>query len=149
MLASKKYLVLLSALFAICLIVGGLFYYWLKLPYNYASQKHVAEKFVQLFFNNELEQAYGLILKNHFTAKDFNEFKKRAKTEIREQDNYKILYAYPKQTNGNRLRRLIKGERVDEPRVSIEFDSGVLFRVVVCKLGDNQWKVCRFDSHAG
>lgn len=133
--------------FFILLAGGGCGYYWLKSPYNFPMQRDFAGNFVRLVVNNQLEEAYEMTSRTRFTGLNYEEFKERLEEEL-PKSSYKVHYTYPKQTNGNRLRRLIKRRPVDPSQVSVEFEFPLL-RVDVCRMNDNQWKICRFNTHAG
>lgn len=137
----------IAVAFFILLAAGGGSYYYLKLPYTFPGQRDFADNFVKLVVNNQLAEAYKMTSRTRFTGLNYEEFKERVEEEL-PKSSYKIRYTDTKQTNGNRLRRLIKGRPVDPPRVSVAFEFPLL-RVDVCRMNDNQWKVCRFNTHAG
>jgi len=61
----------------------------------------------------------------------------------------RLVSTFPKQTNGNRLRRLIRGQNVDMDEVDVEFEGACLLGVRLRRTSDNAWKVFYFASHAG
>lgn len=141
----KKTLILLSLV--LVLSIGT--YYWLKQPYPFTHQKQMAQNFIQLILDNKLEAAYQMTMRTRFTGMNFEAFKKQIDKEIATSSIYSVAYSWPEQTNGNRLRRYLRGVEVELPKVTIEFEGGSLLRVVLCYKTDGQWSICRFDSHAG
>jgi len=140
----KKILIALFLLLA----GGGVGYYWLKLPYDFPMQREIAENFIQLVMDNKLDAAYEMTSRTGYTGLDYEEFLARVNGGELPRSTYKFMGVDPIQSNGNRLRRWLRGQTVDPDRVSFEFQIPLL-SVYVCRMNDNQWKVCRFNTHAG
>ncbi len=55
----------------------------------------------------------------------------------------------PFQSYGNRLRRWINGESVDQTEANVDFSvGGVPFKVGLVRSKDGRWRVRNFQSHA-
>lgn len=124
-------------------------WFWLKAPYDCEEAHQAAEKFVELLQKGEIQQAYEMTLKNSLVGKTEIEFKKKADHQLCSL-NLKLVSHSPLQTNGNRLRRRLKGKEVEMPEIRIEFENiPCLFSVSLRHAGKSQWKVHNFQSHAG
>ena len=112
----KKILIALFLLLA----GGGAGYYWLKLPYDFPMQREIAETFIQLVMDNKLDAAYEMSSRTGYTGLDYEEFLGRVNGgELpRPWSSYKFTHVGPIQSNGNRLRRWLRGQTVDPDRVS-------------------------------
>ena len=61
----------------------------------------------------------------------------------------RLAWTSPTQTNGNRLRRLIRGQNVDMDELNVEFEGTCLLSVRLRRTSDKGWRVFYFASHAG
>lgn len=143
----KRIIIILVLVATLVAIISGA-YYWLKMPYGFPLQRQLATDFIDLVNHHEFEKAFELTHKNIYTGKTLEDFTNKAQREIRGA-NYRFDYTFPPQTNGNRLRRWLKGQKVDMQDVSIEFKGPSDLRITVRHLGNNQWKVFYITSHAG
>jgi hypothetical protein len=135
-------LFLLSASIAFALL-------WLKSPYPFDEPNRVADEFISLLQQGDFERAHELTLKNTLVGKTPIDLQSVSAHQLC-QGNLKRLYFFPLQTNGNRVRRWLRGEEVDMPEVHIEFEKGICpFKVTLRHASNGQWKVFNFQSHAG
>ncbi|MDR1109347.1 MAG: hypothetical protein LBP92_01290 [Deltaproteobacteria bacterium] len=118
------------------------------MPYDFSSQCQIAADFISYVNEKEFEKAFELTQKNIYTGKTLEEFIKIALFEIC-CSGYQFAYTHPLQTNGNRLRRWLRGSEVEIYGVSVEFTGPTLLRITLRHLGNNQWKIFYFASHAG
>ncbi len=141
----KKMATYFSFLF-IVLVLGT--YYWFKLPYSFSYQRQLATDFINNINNEEYEQAFSLTQKNMYTGKTLEEFKAKVMREI-PASGYQFAYSFPKQTNGNRLRRWFNGTEVEMQDVNIEFKGPTDLRITLRHTDDNKWEIFYITSHAG
>lgn len=143
---SRKNSIIIALFAFVALSLGGVF--WLTLPYGFSPQRRVATTFITYVNAGEFEKAFELTQKNMYTGKTLEAFKNKALREIRG-PGYLFAYAYPPQTNGNRLRHRFRGAEIEMPDVSLEFRGPSDLRITVRHEGDNQWKVSYITTHAG
>lgn len=145
----RRRIIVTSLLFfgALTALGAGIFY-WLKMPYSFAPQRRLAETFINYVNEEEFEKAFELTRKNGYTGQTLKDFQAKASSEIRG-PGYKFAYSYPPQSNGNRLRRRLKGTETEMGEVSLEFTGPSLLRITLRRSGDNEWKVFFITSHAG
>ncbi|MFB0770521.1 hypothetical protein [Proteus cibi] len=134
------------SLLSIVLVLGT--YYWLKLPYSFSYQRHLATHFINNINNEEYEQAFSMTQRNLYTGKTLAEFKTKVVREI-PASGYQFAYSFPKQTNGNRLRRWFNGNEVEMQDVNIEFKGLTDLRITLRHTGDDKWEIFYITSHAG
>lgn len=123
-------------------------YYWLKLPYSFSYQRQLATHFINNINNKEYEQAFSMTQRNLYTGKTLAEFKAKVVREI-PASGYQFAYSFPKQTNGNRLRRWFNGTEVEMQDVNIEFKGPTDLRITLRHTGDDKWEIFYITSHAG
>ncbi len=123
-------------------------YYWLKLPYSFSYQRQLATHFINNINNEEYEQAFSMTQRNLYTGKTLAEFKAKVVREI-PASGYQFTYSFPKQTNGNRLRRWFNGTEVEMQDVNIEFKGPTDLRITLRHTGDDKWEIFYITSHAG
>ena len=146
MTLSRKHIIAIS-LFTVATLSFGIAY-WLKIPYDFYPQRQVTTAFINYVNEEEFEKAFELTQKNIYTGKTLEEFRNKALLEVRG-PGYQFDSTHPPQTNGNRLRRWLRGSEVEMRDVSVEFRGPSLLRITVRHLGNNQWKVFYITSHAG
>lgn len=135
-----------------CLLLALLAYtgVWLKSPYSFTQANQVAEKFIAHLQNGDSKLAFEMTFKNGLVGKTLPDFKKYASRQLCSIEKLERVYYYPLQTNGNRLRRWLRGNEVEMPEIGIEFENyGCLFSVALRPTKEGQWKVYNFQSHAG
>jgi hypothetical protein len=123
-------------------------WFWLKAPYAFSEANRVAEKFVALLQSGDTQSAYELTLKNSLVGTTQLEFKTISDRQLCG-SRLQRVGQFPLQTNGNRLRRWLKGAEIDMPEIQIEFEGFCLFSVSLRHLGNGQWMVHNFQRHAG
>lgn len=108
---------------------------WLSASYPFTVQRQLATEYLQLLENGDYRRADDMEL-----------------WEIRPRQfctTKRLLYTSPPQTNGNRLRRWLRGVEVEMPEVDVEFEGQCLLRVQLRRDASGQWKVARLTHHAG
>lgn len=131
---------------ALALAITG-FVVWAKSQYGQPEAISVAQTFLSRLQSGDFEGAFDLTTKSGYigkTPEDLREFAQRHTCW-----SGRFVWTSPPQTNGNRLRRLIKGQRIDMDEVHVEFEGTCLLGVRVRRTLDNQWRVFYFASHAG
>jgi hypothetical protein len=108
---------------------------WLRAPYPFTLQRQLATEYLQLLENGDYRRA---------DAMELWEIRPRQFCSAK-----RLLYTSPPQTNGNRLRRWLRGVEVEMPEVNVEFEGQCLLRVQLRRDASGQWKVARLTSHAG
>lgn len=83
-----------------------------------------------------------------YTGRTLEEFKVKVIREI-PASGYQFAYSFPKQTNGNRLRRWFNGTKVEMQDVNIEFKGPTDLRITLRHTDDDKWKIFYITSHAG
>jgi hypothetical protein len=122
---------------------------WLKAPYRFEAANQFAKVFVQHLELRQLQQAHDMTFKNTLVGKTLPVFEKTAAKQLCGRGLKPIYYPTP-QTNGNRLRRRLRGVAPDIDEMHVEFEQGAcLFKVTLRPVGAGQWKVYNFQSHAG
>lgn len=133
--------VLVFPLFA----AGG--YFWLKAEHRPQEAIEQAQKFVDLLQQNKLAEAFQLTLQNQLVGKTAEEFSANVKRQICNLN--KQTTTFPFQSNGNRLRKWLRGRTVEPPEITVEFTGSCLFGVTLHYVDGGLWKVYFFQSHAG
>ena len=138
---------------AACLLLALLAYtwFWLKSPYSFTQANQVAEKFIAHLQNGDSQLAYEMTFKNGLVGKTLPDFKKYASRQLCSVEKLERIWNAPLQTNGNRIRRQLRGVEVEMLEIEIEFENriGCLFSVALRHTSNGQWKVYNFQSHAG
>ena len=109
--------------------------FWLYAPYPFTAQRELATQYLAALEKGDLPQAEAMELKT-LSPREF------CKTD-------RLVSTSPLQTNGNRLRRRLRGVEVDMPALDVEFEGGCLLRVTLRRNAAGQWKVARLARHAG
>lgn len=144
---SRKHLTFIFLLALSVILISAVFY-WLKSPYPFNHQRHIATRFINHINQQEFEQAFELTQKNIYTGKTLETFKNKALSEIRGSE-YKFDYSYPRQTNGNRLRRWFNNSEIEMHDVSLEFKGPSDLRITLQHTANDEWKINYITSHAG
>ena len=122
---------------------------WLKSPWNAKAPVSVASEFLHLLYQREYLRAHELTLKNGYVGRTVMELERVAAHQLCGGAN-KFMYTWPRQSNGNRLRRWLRGTDPNMSRVWVEIDGpACLMSVEVRPAEDGQWRVFKFQSHAG
>jgi hypothetical protein len=129
-----------------CAIVGG---WWLKAGYVPSQPIRVAQAFVADMEAGQFAQAYELTMKNTYTGRTVSELADIYRLNRCHSQAEQVLWTFPFQSNGNRLRRKLTGRAVDMPKITIEFAGKCPFNVTVRRTPSNAWKVFYFQAHAG
>lgn len=132
--------------FALALAITG-FFVWAKAEYAQPDAVSVATTFLSRLQSGDFASAFELTTKNGYVGKtpaDLREFAHRHTCF-----GGRLVRTFPPQTNGNRLRRLIRGQNIDMDEVNVEFEGTCLLGVRLRRTSDNGWRVSYFASHAG
>jgi hypothetical protein len=120
---------------------------WLRAPYAQTKPRKVAEEFLEHLKAGEFQKAHDLTVKSGYvgnSAKELASVLKNHCINVR-----RFAYTFPFQSNGNRLRRWLSGREIEIPEVHVEIEGSCLLGITVRHIGENEWKVSRFASHAG
>ena len=120
---------------------------WLQAEYTPVEPIKLAQEFIDLIHTKQFAKAHQLTMKNSFvgtTPEALQEISHRQMCAVT-----RMVRAFPFQSNGNRLRRWASGADIDMPEVSVEFDGGCLLSVRVRQVGNGDWKIFYFATHAG
>ena len=132
--------------FALALAITG-FFIWAKAEYGQPEPVAVAKTFLFRLRNGDFESAFELTTKSGYVGKtpaDLRKFTQRHTCL-----SGRFVGSFPPQTNGNRLRRLIRGQSLDMDEVHLEFEGACLLGVRLRRISGNRWLVYYFASHAG
>ena len=136
--------------FAVCLVlvlaITG-FVVWAKSQNGQADAVSVAQSFLSRLQSGDFEGAFDLTTKSGYIGKTPAELREFAQRHTCWSG--RLVWTAPPQTNGNRLRRWIKGQRVDMDEVDVEFEGACLLGVRVRRTSDHGWRIFYFASHAG
>ncbi|TGM58829.1 sugar:proton symporter [Leptospira adleri] len=138
-------------LFACFLLVS--FYFLKNVEYKPKDPLELANRFLNLLITKNLEEAYSFTNENAIVGTSFEGFQKKADREIGKGDlsrcDLSISDYYPKQSYGNRLRRLWNRSPTEVDQFNIEYDPcGIPFRISLRLNRNGEWKVVNFQSHA-
>ena len=128
-------------------VAVALFYVWAKSQYGQPEAILVAQEFLSRLQRGDFAGAHELTVKRDYVG--------RAPEELRKFSEHvsclsgRLAWTAPPQTNGNRLRRWIRGGAVDMDEVQVEFEGQCLLSVRLRRTGNPGWKVFYFASHAG
>jgi len=136
----------LFACFTLAFAIGG-FFLWAKAEYGHPEAVSVAKTFLSRMQSGDVEGAFELTTKNGYVGKtpaDLRAFAQRHTCM-----SGRLAWTSPPQTNGNRLRRLVRGQNVDMDELNVEFEGICLLSVRLRRTSDKGWRVFYFASHAG
>jgi hypothetical protein len=134
---------------AVVAAVAVALFVWAKSPYDQAEAVEVAKSFLAQLRADDFSNAHELTTKGGYVGKTPAELKTIA--ERQRCWAGRVDSTSPPQTNGNRLRRLVKRERMDLDEVRVEFvgPGACLLGVSLKKSAQNEWRVHYFATHAG
>lgn len=115
---------LLLILFTVC---------WLKAKHNFTVPTEIAKSFLDLLQKGEFHRAHEMTLKNAYVGKTIVELKEVSSRQLCKIDG--VVGIFPLQTNGNRLRRWLRGSEVEMPEIHVEFRGSCLLGVVLRHTG--------------
>lgn len=133
-----------------CLALGlgsAWFFVWAKSQYGQSEAVSVAQSFLDRLQSGDFAGAHDLTIKSGYVGRSPEALRKFA--ERQSCLSGRFVWTAPPQTNGNRLRRWIRGEPMDMDEVQVEFEGACLLGVRVRLTTDQRWKVFYFASHAG
>lgn len=136
------------AAFAVMLVLAGIgLTFWLKAEHVPTVPIQIAEEFIGYLHANNYESAITLTMKNTYVGKTADDLAIVSHRQLCKVT--RMVGTFPFQSNGNRLRRWFSGRKIEMPEVHIEYEGECLFRVTLRHVGNGQWKVFNFGSHAG
>ncbi|TXH68461.1 MAG: hypothetical protein E6Q83_13640 [Thiothrix sp.] len=141
----KKHKIILGLVTVLSLSL--LAYWYLKQPYQYPEAQQITRQFMQLLRDQNYEQAFSLMAQPNLSADSPKVLAERAQAECL--DDEVFAYASPPQANGNRLRRWLKQETVDQTKITLDFEHSCLLGVQLVKTKQGEWRILRFGGHAG
>ena len=132
------------------IIASASFLAWAKSQYRYPDAVQTAQTFLSRLNNGDFRGAHDLTFKSGYVGGSLGEFRKLAEREAAICWRGRLAWTSPPQTNGNRLRRRIRGESADMNELNLDFESGpCLLSVRLRRTSDADWKIFYFASHAG
>ena len=120
---------------------------WLKIPHDFAAPAGVARTFLELLRKGAFARAFELTSKNALVGRTVGGLQQVSARQLCNASQ--VVATAPLQTNGNRLRRWLRGDRVEIPELRVEFSGQCLLSVVLHPTPDGRWQVFYFESHAG
>ena len=120
---------------------------WAKSQYGQPEAVFIAQAFLSRLQSGDFEGAFALTTKSGFVGKtpaDLRAFAQRHTCV-----NGRLVWTFPPQTNGNRLRRLFYGREIEMDEVYVEFEGACLLGVRLRRISEKEWRVFYFASHAG
>jgi hypothetical protein len=128
-------------------LAGLLFGLWARSAHQPTEPIAVAERFLGHLQQDHYAEAWALTAQGGYTGATPQALQAvAAKHSCR---SGRVVGASPLQTHGNRLRRALRGQRVDMDEVRVEFEGTCLLGVRLRWLPGHGWRVVYFASHAG
>ena len=134
---------------------AGAGYWGLHQQYVPPDAIALAERFLSLIKAGNLTEAYSLTTQDALPGSTLEQFESNVEHRMGGL-NEKVSIEWRGrrsgyQTYGNRLRRWLAGRKLDEDRISLEFELGgqVPLEIRVVSLPDGRWRVTYFQTHAG
>ena len=150
---SKVVLLLLLAL-TLC-GAAGVGYWGLHRQYVPPDAIAVAERFISLIKAGNFAEAYSLTTQDALPGRTLEQFESNVAHRMgRLNEKQSVEWRGERggyQTYGNRLRRWLAGRKLDEDRISLEFElAGVVpVEIRLVSSPDGRWRVVYFQTHAG
>ena len=141
---TRQNALLLAVVASVAAIVAAV---WARQQYAHEAELQVAREFVALLRAGDYEQAFELTTKSKVWGHDhetFNEFSPRQMCGA-----FSVSEVFPRQTNGNRLKRQLSGQDTDMQEVNVQYEGECFFRVTLRRGASGKWQVLKFGSHAG
>jgi hypothetical protein len=127
-----------------CLAAAGI---WMKMQYRHSAEIETAEKFVKAIRAKEYDRAFELTTRARTWGYDGEDFLAFAPRQLC--GAFAMKEVFPIQSNGNRLRKRLSGQKPDMPEVNVQYTGDCFFRVTLRREASGEWKVLKFGSHAG
>lgn len=137
---------ILAAAIVLGLAAAG-FLAWAKSPYGQTEAAHVAQDFVSKLRSEDDAGAFELTVKGGHIGESPAELRRHAERHPCLSDRFS--HTFPPQTNGNRLRRRVRGQVPDMDEINVEFEGRCLLGVKLRRTTEHGWRVVHFGSHAG
>ena len=128
-------------------LAGLLFGLWARSAHQPTEPIAVAERFLGHLQQDHYAEAWALTAQGGYTGATPQALQAvAARHSCR---SGRVVGTSPLQTHGNRLRRALRGQRVDMDEVRVEFEGTCLLGVRLRWLPGRGWRVVYFASHAG
>jgi len=142
---------------AVCSVIGLAlcaaavwFHVWAGSQYGQAEAVSVATAFMSRLRSADFNGAHAMTVKNAYVGASPEELRRLARREAPACWEGGLTSISPPQTNGNRLRRWLRGQAVELNELNAEFEKGTcLLSVRLRRVTGAEWKVFYFASHAG
>ena len=115
----------------------------------------ISRNFIDLIQAGKIADAYALTDRRRSVGPDLAAFDANIRHQL-------AIDAFPTHRNveiggnstgfqscGNRLRRWIRGRKVDPDQISIDYDVGLPFEIRLTSDDNGHWRIIFFQSHAG
>jgi hypothetical protein len=151
---SKGLLLFGLALLILCGVAGA-GYWGLHRQYVPPDAIALAERFLSLVKAGNFAEAYSLTTQDALPGRTLEQFESNVGHRMGGlNEKQSIAWRGERggyQTYGNRLRRWLAGRKLDEDRISLEFEleGGIPAEIRVVSSPDGRWRVTYFQTHAG
>lgn len=142
--AQKDWTLTVLILLILSISIGA---WWLKQPYTYPEAQQFTHQFMALLRQKQYDSAFALTAQPSLVGATPEALSKLAEHECL--DDQSFAYSTPPQTNGNRLRRWLKDEPIDQTKINLDFQHTCLLGVQLIKDKQGEWRILRFGGHAG
>lgn len=125
-----------------------------RIEYTPSDAVAFSNRYLALLMEGNAAEAYKLTEKNSVTGLTFDAFRVKINREC---TRYEIItgktivltHIFPRQTYGNRLRRLVHGRNPDMESISVDYHiGGVPFEIRLTSRGNGKFAVINFQTHA-
>jgi hypothetical protein len=135
------------ATFAFAVATTTIMTWWLKSEHSPSEPVRLARAFVEHLEAKQFGEAFELTTKTGMVGSTVEELEAVAERQMCRVDRW--VGASPFQSNGNRLRRWASGRDIEPSEVQIEFEGECLLGVTVRHIRGSEWRVSKFQRHAG
>jgi hypothetical protein len=135
--------------------VAGAGYWGLHRQYVPPDAIALADRFLSLVKAGNFTEAYSLTTQDALPGRTLEQFESNVGHRMGGlNEKQSIEWRGERggyQTYGNRLRRWLAGRKLDEDRISLEFElaGGIPVEIRVVSSPDGRWRVTYFQTHAG
>lgn len=125
-----------------------------RIEYRPSNAITFSDNYLALLMTDKTDEAYSLTEKNAIVGVTLEEFRDKVRREcvchgVSREHKITLHYIFPRQTYGNRLRRLVYGRNPDMDRISIDYHvDGVPFEITVASRRNGKFAVVNFQAHA-
>lgn len=148
---SKRGLILALGLAVVC-VLGAAAYWGLHQRYVPPDAIAQAERFLSLIKAGNLPEAYSLTTQDALAGRTLEQFESNLRHRLAVEALTPTVQCRGErggfQTYGNRLRRWLAGKKLDEDKISLDFEAGTPVEVRLLSSPDGKWRVIYFQTHA-